>query len=292
VALVLGPRPSHADEQPRTVVSFTFDGAFADQSPALGLLQAHHMPATVYTTSARVGAPGYLGFLDLKGYAQAGMEVGGHTVDGRELTTLTAQEVRHQVCDGRVALANMGFVPRSFSYPYGRLTSAIAVIVKDCGYSNARAGATRTAGAAVQRLPLHNTYAIGALAAQGDGTWARDAGRLIAHARSSGGRRWVPLLVRHVCDGSHCPEGSVSGSALERLVTWLEDHKDTVQVTTVTGALTPSPPPSPASNRSAVTVFGVGIGQSEIVAVGLLIGTTVIVTYRVATRGNRYVSTG
>jgi hypothetical protein len=35
-------------------------------------------------------------------------------------------------------------------------------------------------------------------------------------------------------------------------------------------------------------VFGVGIGQSEIIGFGLVAGTTIVVGYRLFTRGKRY----
>lgn len=45
---------------------------------------------------------------------------------------------------------------------------------------------------------------------------------------------------------------------------------------------------SPSSRRPAWTVFGVGIGQVQILFSGLLLATAVVGTYRVATRGSRY----
>jgi hypothetical protein len=35
-------------------------------------------------------------------------------------------------------------------------------------------------------------------------------------------------------------------------------------------------------------VFGIGIGQSEIISFGLIVGTTIIVGYRLLTRGKKY----
>jgi hypothetical protein len=42
------------------------------------------------------------------------------------------------------------------------------------------------------------------------------------------------------------------------------------------------------SDVAAWEIFGFGIGQSYIIGTGVLIAVTVAVTYRLATRGNRY----
>ena len=44
----------------------------------------------------------------------------------------------------------------------------------------------------------------------------------------------------------------------------------------------------PLSKRPAWTVYGIGIGQSQIIFIGVTLTAAIIVTYRVATRGNRY----
>src|SRR4051812_4198970 len=87
-----------------TVVSLTFDDAFADQMPAAAMLGAAGLPATFFVMSNAVGQPGHLSAADLAALIAAGHEVGGHTLDHPDLPMLAPDEQRHQICDDRQAL--------------------------------------------------------------------------------------------------------------------------------------------------------------------------------------------
>ena len=43
-----------------------------------------------------------------------------------------------------------------------------------------------------------------------------------------------------------------------------------------------------ASHTDAWRIFGLGIGQADVIAFGLIAGTLLIVIYRMLTRGKRY----
>ncbi len=70
--------------------------------------------------------------------ADAGHEIGGHTLDHRSLTTLSAADARTQVCDDRAALIRQGYAAAAFAYPSGLFNSTVKTIVSDCGYTTAR----------------------------------------------------------------------------------------------------------------------------------------------------------
>ena len=40
--------------------------------------------------------------------------------------------------------------------------------------------------------------------------------------------------------------------------------------------------------QHAFNIFGVGVGQAEVIGGGLAVGTTIVISFRLATRGKRY----
>ena len=112
-----GPAAASA-ATPLTQVSFTFDDSNDDQLQAATILKNAGMHATYYTVSGFVGLPGSLTLSDLRGLAADGNEIGGHSVNHPDLTTLTTDEATRQVCNDRVNLANWGFTVTSFAYPF------------------------------------------------------------------------------------------------------------------------------------------------------------------------------
>jgi hypothetical protein len=124
--------------------------------------------------------------------------------------------------------------------------------------------------------------------------------------RSGGG--WVPLVFTNICV---CPElgsDAISPDDFTALVRWINGRPASTTVKTVdqvmAGPLEPVigtalprlvPDPSAAigtpgalSKLPAWTLFGVGIGQAQILFLGISLAIAVVLTYRVATRGNRY----
>ena len=103
------PTPTPPTTKPVTV-SFTFDDTFADQIPAAGVLDEFGMDGTFYVNSPRLGAsPGtYMSRSQASALQAAGHEIGGHTLGHVDLPTVSATEVRRQVCDDRTALPRWG----------------------------------------------------------------------------------------------------------------------------------------------------------------------------------------
>src|SRR5215510_12174240 len=82
-----------------TVVSLSFDDAYADQRTARTLLAARGMRATFYIVSSFVGRDsGHLTADDLRQFAADGHEIGGHTVTHADLTTLSSASATREVC--------------------------------------------------------------------------------------------------------------------------------------------------------------------------------------------------
>ena len=56
-------------------------------------------------------------------------EIGGHTLDHANLTTVEKAEAEREVCNDRVNLINQGFQPTDFAYPYGAFNASVKSIV-------------------------------------------------------------------------------------------------------------------------------------------------------------------
>src|SRR6266700_7056625 len=110
-----------------TVVSLTFDNGTASEY-TLGYqqaLQPNGVNATFYVNSGTVGRTTTMSWSQLSTLASAGNEIGGKTVDGTNLTTLTAQQQINEICNDRPAIISHGLRPASFAYLAGAFNATI-----------------------------------------------------------------------------------------------------------------------------------------------------------------------
>ena len=107
------------------------------------MLAAHGMRGTYYINTGDMWGMSWSQIHDL---ADAGHEIGGHTLDHADLTSLSTAEATRQVCDDRNNLIAQGFTATSFAYPYGRNNASVQQVVRNCGYTSARdvTGGTET----------------------------------------------------------------------------------------------------------------------------------------------------
>lgn len=223
----LAPGAPDMDPAPRTVVSLEFDDGWADQGDALALLAAHGFHATYYIISGKVGASGYFTLAQIAALAAAGHEIGGHTVTHPDLTSLTTDEARSEICDGRAALQSWGYSPISFAYPFGAANAGVEQLVAECGYDNARG-----VGGIVQEQncpdcptaeslpPLDPYYLRTPGSVRVDNTLG-DLEVRVTQAEAGGG--WVHIVMHHVCDG--CDTYSVSKDTLGAFLDWLAPRR-------------------------------------------------------------------
>jgi hypothetical protein len=313
VALLLSPAVEAATGKGETVVSFTFDGTFKGQEDAAEILSENGMAGTFYVNSGYLDFPAYLSVDQLRSIARNRNEIGGASVFGNDLSRLPVEEATEQVCSDRATLAQLGFQVTSFAYPYGAGTAQVKAVAQACGYNSARefAGLYESpqdcsSCPAGETMPPVDDFRI---RTPSPGTNLEDLQRHVLQAEDNGGG-WVPLVFTNVCV---CPEegdDAISPTEFTTFVEWLTARPSTTTVKTVDqvmgGALKPVkgepvarlvPDPSGAigtgtpgalSKKPAWTVAGIGIGQSQIIFFGVLLTAAVIVTYRVASRGNRY----
>ncbi len=312
VALAISPAMAAEPAPGETVVSFTFDGTFKGQEDAAEILSENGLAGTFYINSGYLDFPAYLSVDQLRSIARNRNEIGGASLFGNDLSVLSEEEATAQVCSDRATLAQLGFQVTSFAYPHGAGTAEVKAVAQGCGYNSARefAGLYESAEdcsscPAGETLPPVDDFRI---RTPSPGTTLEELERHVTLAEDTGGG-WVPLVFTNVCV---CPEedDAISPSDLATFAEWVSNRPPTTTVRTVDqvmgGPLKPVvgdpvdrlvPDPSaaigatgkdPLSKRPAWNVYGIGIGQSQIIFLGVLLTAAVIVTYRVATRGNRY----
>ncbi len=295
-----------------TVVTFTFDGTYKSQVMASEILAANQMAGTFYVNSGYLDFPGYLSVDQMRAIARARNEVGGGSLYGNNLAKLSVDAAQHQVCDDRATLAQLGFQVTSFAYPYGDETAAWSkATVRDCGYNSARAFAGLYGSATdcsscphTEELPPEDDFRIKTAPSR---TKLASLEKLVTMAEESGGG-WLPLVFTNVCVCIGAKGGSITPGDFSAFVEWLAARPRTTVVRTVdevvggtykkvTGnavtRLVPDPSaaiskPTTLSKAAAWTVFGVNIGQAQLLFGSIVISVIIVVTYRLASRGNRY----
>src|SRR6266699_2395871 len=187
-----------------TTVALTFDNNTLSQY-ALGFqqaLQPHSVNATFYVSSGSVSnssSTKYMSWSQLSALSAAGNDIGGKTVDGTSLTTLTAQQQISEICTDQQNLAQHGLRPDTFAYPGGAFNTTIEAEVQSCGYGNARtAGSLSPTGTLyAETLPPKTWLALRAYAPTGQISLS-NLESLVSGAVAHGGG-WVPIVIGKVC---------------------------------------------------------------------------------------------
>lgn len=113
-----------------TTVALNFDGNTVSQFN-LGYqqaLQPQGVNASFYVNSGTVSggtSTKFMSWSQLSTLAGAGNEIGGKTVDGTNLTPLTAQQQVAEICNDRQTLVQHGLTPFTFAYPGGANNATI-----------------------------------------------------------------------------------------------------------------------------------------------------------------------
>ena len=231
------------------VVSLTFDDGIATQYQVRSMLSAHGMHATFYINSDNVGANSYyLTWSQVHDIASDGNEIGGHTLDHLDLTSLSTSDATHQVCDDRTNLINQGFQVTSFAYPFSKSNPAVDAIVKQCGYVVARkiGGLNDPSDCAncpyAENIPPADPYEVHTPEWFLRPWTLADLQGWITQAEDHGGG-WVPLVFHDICAG--CANGSISASDLQSFLDWLQARAPQDVVETMRQVVPPASGTSP-----------------------------------------------
>ncbi len=241
--------PGLAQARP-TYVSLTFDDASADQMAALPILAEHGMNATFYAVSGQLGnTPYYMTWNQLAQVASAGNEIGGHTVDHKDLTTLTPAEQVAEVCGDRQALIAHGHQPVSFAYPFANHDASSRAAVQSCGYTSGRGvgGTSCLPGCApAETVPPADPFVLRTPPGITNTTSVATLQGYVTRAVQNGGG-WLTLTFHNICD-SGCGSNSISAANLDALLDWLQAQPaNEVSVRTVRQVMALPAPPPPAN---------------------------------------------
>ena len=241
------PGSAHAAS---TIVSLTFDDGWDTQQVAATDLAARGMIGTFYVNSGTIEQTGHLTWSQLDTFNAAGNEIGGHTVDHPDLTTLDPTQAQSEICQDRVNIMVHGFVVNSFAYPFGAYdanTGAGALdvtpIVQQCGYASGRGAfglhnitATNDTRPYATTIPPPNRYAIPTpccinyASFGGSPPTAAALESYVQHAESGGGG-WVIFFFHRLCDncGGDTPAPSMSPTEFQSFLDWLQSNQTTVR---------------------------------------------------------------
>ncbi len=141
---------------PRGAVVLTFDDGYADfWSTALPALQARGFSAVAYIVPGFLGRPAYMTAAEVAGLGAQGVEVGSHTVNHLDLTTLPPSRLKLEVEESRSRLQSLTGTPvEDFCYPSGRFSPAVQEAVRAAGYRSATTTAPGSEESAAHRLQL------------------------------------------------------------------------------------------------------------------------------------------
>jgi peptidoglycan/xylan/chitin deacetylase (PgdA/CDA1 family) len=129
-------RAMHAPAAGRWL-AVTFDdgerGVFEHAFPALAEVG---VPGTAFVSVGHVGTPGMLGWPDLAVLADAGWEIGSHTMTHRRLTELEDVELDEELRSSRKAIEDtLGQPCHSIAYPYGDVDSRVRASAAAAGFT-------------------------------------------------------------------------------------------------------------------------------------------------------------
>ncbi|MCA1186053.1 MULTISPECIES: polysaccharide deacetylase family protein [unclassified Saccharopolyspora] len=250
------PASAEPDRTPGsgTVVSFTFDDGSVSQTSGAEVLQRHGMRGTFYIISGAIGSPGYLGHDELRRIADAGHEIGGHTVTHPDLTSVSPDEMRRQICDDRANLEQWGYQATSFTTPFNETDQNVRKAVQDCGYNSARTmGGLRAPGdcadcPAAESTPPADPYEIRSPGMIRRETTVDDLKEAVTRADDAGGG-WVPLVLHQTCE--MCGPLGLNPRVLDEFAGWLHDRGTPVRTVheIVGGRVAPVHRASPPQDR-------------------------------------------
>ncbi len=139
---------------PPKPVIITFDDGFSNQFNAFHLLQKYNMKATFFIINGgamsnwciganrHAGLPcgdAYFNWDEIRMLDQSGLiNIGGHTIDHPNLPTLSVDQQRQEIIDGKAEIEQqLGHPILDFAYPYGSFDANTVQLVKDAGYESA-----------------------------------------------------------------------------------------------------------------------------------------------------------
>ena len=212
---------STRSSSPKTVVSITFDDGLASQHLTLPALRSHGMTATFYVNSAMVGSSSYyMPWTQILQLANAGNEIGSHTLHHIVLSQVSEQIAVDEICGDRKNLIQQGLAPvTSFAYP-SAVQRQPPRAVRSCGFSSARS--VGEGGALLgEGIPPADPFKIRTAEAASIGMTVADFERNVTKAERQNARRWIVLVFHDICVSACTVQASTQLPVFGRFLDWL-----------------------------------------------------------------------
>jgi peptidoglycan/xylan/chitin deacetylase (PgdA/CDA1 family) len=234
-ALALGTgaiaSPASAATSP-VVVSLTFAAANAHQVAAAATMNTAGLKGTFYIVDGFLNAPGWMKSQDVKNLYAAGNEIGGHTVNHPDLTTVSTTEDQRQICLDRQNLTNLIGAPvTDFAYPYAAANASVEQVAAGCGYNSARGlgdvksrfcnPASDCPVYAESTTPADYFYTKALDEVESTWTLADLQNPIIAAGSHGGG--WVQYTFHHICTpgSQYCSDPQMTPTLYRQFIQWL-----------------------------------------------------------------------
>ncbi|NEA31079.1 polysaccharide deacetylase family protein [Streptomyces sp. SID13031] len=236
-----------------TVVTMTFDDGLASHVTTVPMLQSRGMRGTFYINSAMVGTSSYyMTWPQIHTIADAGSEIGGHTLHHINLTNVSQATATTEVCNDRSNLIAQGFpAPASFAYPEADYNNTAKQVVQNCGYSSARTvGDIRGPDCDdcdyAETIPPDAAYALRGPDSAESSTTLATMQKYVTQAETHGGG-WVVLSFHGICSDSCTGDSSFSPTTFNAFLDWLKAREASGTVVKTVGEVMGGGGPAPAS---------------------------------------------
>ena len=167
-----------ADLPPRPILITFDDGHLNNYTTAFPIMKKYGFTGVLYIVANYMGADQYMNADQIKEMASAGWEVGSHSVNHLDLTSLEPERQRYEVVDSRTILEEKLGVPiLTIAYPFGISNSSVIDYAHFAGYIGGMSlGYTQNQGISnlftLQRRDIQGKYDVKQFAAflpwQGD----------------------------------------------------------------------------------------------------------------------------
>jgi|GEM_PF-1120443 len=114
------------------IISVTFDDGWESiYSKAAPLFQKYGIPTTQYVLSGQENSPLYMTYAQIKSLRLAGHEIGCHSIDHKDLTTLTPDELTRELTECKQVIEKqVGGQVTEFAAPYGHTNPGVLDAIK------------------------------------------------------------------------------------------------------------------------------------------------------------------
>jgi peptidoglycan/xylan/chitin deacetylase (PgdA/CDA1 family)/uncharacterized protein YjdB len=121
------------------LVSIDFDDGYQSMyDNGLPILDAAGLKSSQYIITQKVGTDSYVTLDELMQMYENGHEIGVHTRNHYNLTTLTQAQMTDEILGAKQDLISWGITPTTLAYPYGGYNPTVEMVVQDSGLRGAR----------------------------------------------------------------------------------------------------------------------------------------------------------